>query len=114
MRIEDYRFGHLRIDGRDLRKDVLVLPPRVLSPWWRQAGHSLVPADLEEVFADAPEVLVVGTGAYGVMEVPEATRQALSAAGIEVEALRTEEACRRFNALVDQGRRVAAALHLTC
>ena len=55
----------------------------------------------------------MGTGAMGVMKVPEDTVKFLEARGIEVTAMRTGDAVQEFNSL-SQGRRAAAALHLTC
>ena len=114
MRIEDYGFGRITIDGETYGKDVLVLPPRVISPWWRREGHRLEIDDLGEVVAYAPRILVVGTGAYGVMRVPDQTLSRLEAAGIEVEVLPSGEAVRRFNEWFEAQGTVAAAIHLTC
>jgi hypothetical protein len=111
-RIEGYRFGHLVVDGEEQTRDVIVLPGRVLTNWWRADGHRLVLADLDEVLEELPERLVVGTGAYGRMRPePEALDQ-LRRRGVEVEALPTAEAVRRYGEL--DPRRTAAALHLTC
>jgi hypothetical protein len=41
-RIEGYRFGHVVIDGDEQKRDVIVLPDRVLMDWWRADGHRLV------------------------------------------------------------------------
>jgi hypothetical protein len=114
MHIEGYGFGRIKIDGSAYTKDVLLLPPRVLSPWWRREGHELVMADLGEVIAYAPETLVIGTGAHGLMKVLPETMEQLESADIKLEALPTEGACRRFAELFDQGRRVAGGFHLTC
>ena len=111
--IETYRFGYILIDGRPYDQDVIILPDRVLGGWWRKEGHVLRPGDLEAVFEAAPDLLVVGQGAYGKMQVPPETRQALHAAGIELVALPTEKACRTYNRLRER-KTVAAALHLTC
>lgn len=112
-RIDSYRFGHIVIDGQAYDQDVIILPDRVLGGWWRREGHVLHPDDLHAVFKAIPELVVVGQGAYGRMAVPPETRQALQAAGIELVAASTEEACRTYNQLREQ-RVVAAALHLTC
>ncbi len=53
------------MDGEEQTKDVIVLPERVLTNWWRAEGHGLVLADLEEVLEELPAHLIVGTGAYG-------------------------------------------------
>ncbi|MDH7486539.1 MAG: MTH938/NDUFAF3 family protein [Anaerolineae bacterium] len=112
-KIESYRFGSIRVDGQTHSKDVIILPERVVAGWWRQEGHTLWPDDLKAVFEAAPEVLVVGSGSVGRMEVPAYTRQQIEAAGIELIVERTAEACQTYNRL-RQTRRVAAALHLTC
>ena len=111
--IESYRFGYIRIDGQAHDQDVIILPDRVIGGWWRKEGHVLHPEDLEDVFEAAPQVLVVGQGAYGKMRVTPETQKALSAAGIELVVASTEEACQTYNTL-RESRVVAAALHLTC
>jgi len=112
-RIESYSFGEILIDGQVYDQDVIILPDRVLRGWWRKQGHLLQPDDLDAVFEAAPDLLVVGQGAYGRMQVASGTRRALQAAGIELLAFRTEEACRTYN-VQRELETVAAALHLTC
>ena len=112
-RIEDYAFGHIAIDGERYEEDVIILPDRVISSWWRDEGHTLQTQDLDAVFEADVDVLVVGQGAYGRMSVPRKVEQALEEAGIEVVAHDTEEACQVYNRRREKGN-VAAALHLTC
>jgi hypothetical protein len=111
-RIEHYRFGHVIVDGEEQTRDVIVLPDRVLTDWWRADGHRLAFADLNEVIDELPERLLVGTGAYGQMRPDPEALQELRQRGVEVEALPTDEAIRRYGQL--DPRRTAAALHLTC
>jgi hypothetical protein len=111
-RIEGYRFGRIVVDGEEQTRDVIVLPDRVVTNWWRADGHRLVLADLDDVLEELPAHLLVGTGAYGELRPdPEALEQ-LRERGLEVEALPTGEAVRRYLEL--DPRRTAAALHLTC
>jgi hypothetical protein len=111
-KIEGYRFGHVVVDGEEQTRDLIVLPDRVLTNWWRADGHRLVLADLDDVLHELPARLLVGTGAYGQLHPdPEAIEELLGR-GIEVEALPTAEAVRRHGEL--DPRRTAAALHLTC
>lgn len=112
-RIETFRFGHIVIDGQSHSRDVIVLSDGVIGGWWRKEGHTLHTEDLEVVFEASPEVLVVGQGTFSHMRVTGETRQALQAAGIELHALPTENACQTYNSLREQ-RTVAAALHLAC
>ena len=114
MPIDSYAFGSMVVDGKTYTADLILLPDGVRANWWREEGHALSACDLQDVFAAGPETLVVGTGAYGAMQVPEATRQALDEAGIETIVAKTGDAVERYNALAAQGRRVAGAFHLTC
>lgn len=111
-RIEGYRFGRLVVDGEEQTRDVIVLPDRVVTNWWRADGHRLVLADLDGVLDELPGRLVVGTGAYGRMQPDPKALERLRDRGVEVEALPTEEAVRRYGEL--DPRLTAAALHLTC
>ena len=114
MKIEAYKLGYVRIDGVEYDRDVIVFPDRVSPEWWREEGHSLSLSDLTEVLEYEPAVLVVGTGAHGVMKVPQTVTEELKARGIEVRAAKTGEAVEAFNELIAAGRRAVAALHLTC
>jgi len=113
--IDKYDFGAIRIDGKDYRQDVIIYPEprRVDASWWRKEGHRLDAADLGGVLAAKPEVLVVGTGYHGCLNVPPETLEFLKNVGIEVYAEPTARACQHYNELKDI-RRVVAALHLTC
>jgi hypothetical protein len=111
--IDSYSFGRMTVDGRTYTQDLILYPDRIQDSWWRRRGHHLIPEDLSGVFEEQPEVLVVGTGASGIMEVPESTKQTLLAEGIETVAVPTDRAVKYYMRL--QGRkRVVGAFHLTC
>ena len=110
--LEGYGFGRILVDGEEQTRDVIVLPDRIVRNWWRADGHKLVMSDLDDVLEELPEHLLVGTGAYGQLRPEPETLEQLRERGIEVEALRTAEAVRRYGEL--DPRRTAAALHLTC
>lgn len=111
-RLEEYRFGHVVVDGREETKDLIVLPGRVVRNWWRSDGHALVLEDLEDVIDELPERLLVGTGASEQMRPDPNTVERLRENGVDVEILPTPDAVRRYAELDPE--RTAAALHLTC
>ena len=113
MMIDSYDFGRITIDGKRYNTDLLVFPDKVKTGWWRKEGHLLQIADLKEVLEAKPEVLVVGTGYSGMMNVPPETRKSVESEGIELIVQKTAEACQTFNHLIES-RTVVAALHLTC
>ena|SRR5437764_13063856 len=88
--ITGYRFGHVLVDDRELTRDVIVLPNRVIENWWRREGHELAWADLQDVADELPGRLVVGTGADQRMR-PD--RPCSTACGSEVSR---SSACRRI------------------
>lgn len=114
MNISGYRFGRIDIGGKTYTSDVIITPERVIDGWWRQQGHALAVADLDNVVAARPDVLVIGTGYFGRMSVSQETRRYLEAQGIQVRDARTGEAVYDFNELQKERGRVVAALHLTC
>lgn len=109
-RIERYGAGGFRIAGA-LRQGALLVTAARVDDW-------SVP-DLAGLDADAVapliaakgeyEFILIGTGAaFGML--PKAARLALQGAGIRFDAMDTGAACRTYNVLVAEGRRVAAAL----
>ncbi|MDY7042061.1 MAG: Mth938-like domain-containing protein [Chloroflexota bacterium] len=112
--IESYSFGRIVINGRPYTSDVVILADRVFFSWWRQEGHELAPADLDEVIAARPDVLVVGTGHSGLMRILPETETYLAEQNIQILAERTTDACQTYNRLRRSGQNVVAALHITC
>ena len=114
MKISNYSFGHIEVDGLAYSSDVVITPEGVLDGWWRKEGHNLAIEDLDRVIASTPDTLIVGSGYYGRMQVPAITRSFLSGRGIRLEVVQTPEAVEVFNKLQQKYARVVAALHLTC
>lgn len=113
MRIDGYRFGEMIVDGKRFHRDLILTGKTVLDSWWREEGHRLRLEDLGAVLDDPPDLLVVGQGDPGLMEVPEEVRTALRALGIDVVVAPTSRAIALFNAAAGR-RKVAGAFHLTC
>lgn len=113
MRITDYIFGRISIDGKTYTSDVIIYPGRVDPSWWRKEGHYLQMDDLADVVPQKPDVIIIGTGFNGVMQVPDDLVRKLASRGIEVYVKKTGEAVSLFNDLSTR-KRTIACLHLTC
>ena len=114
VRIDDDTFGKIRIDGRPYTADLILYPDRIEENWWRRQGHYLQVADLSGLAGTTCDALVIGTGAHGAMRVAKEVEMWLKDLAIRWEAHPTGKTCERYNALVEEGKRVVAALHLTC
>ncbi len=114
--IDSYDFGVMVVGGRKYTSDVIVFPEKVIDGWWRREGHKIYVEDLKEVFncKPLPEVLVIGTGYYGFVEVMPEVENTLKAHGVKLVIQPTREAYKTFNKLLKSGKRVSGAFHLTC
>jgi uncharacterized protein len=106
--IESYGVQRFRIGGQVYTTPVLIVGDAVHA--WAVASLDLLDiASLEPVVAIAPEVLLIGCGARAA-PLPKTVQAALRAVGIVADVMGTGAACRTFNVLVGEDRRVAAAL----
>ena len=112
MKITHYSFGTITIDGKTYSSDVIIYPDSVNASWWRKEGHSVQTDDLKEIVKSDVSVLIIGTGYYGVLKVPDSTCNYLKSKGIEVHVCVTGEAVRLHNRLSQK--KQATALHLSC
>jgi uncharacterized protein len=108
--IEGYGDGKFRIAGTVHTGSVIVLPT-VTVAWPLAAIAGLDLASLQPVVDAEPaiEVLLVGCGPR-LVPLPSALKQALRQRGIGADPMDTGAACRTFNVLLAEERRVAAAL----
>ena len=112
-KIDSYHFGQIVINGQKYTSDVIIFPDRVQGDWWRDESHELTLKDITGIINKNPEILLVGTGASGLMRVlPEVERED-EAHNIQLIVQPTGEACELHNQL-SPTQRVVAALHLTC
>ncbi len=107
-------FGKLVYMGKSYSSDIIIYPDHVDDLWWRDQGHLLTAKDLEEAINARPDLLIVGTGQFGMMKVDRTLTERLKGSGIELMIARTREACELFNASVEEKKKVIGAFHLTC
>jgi len=102
--------GEVRIGERLLRRSVLVSAEAIDEGWPVRSVAELESA-LDSIFRIRPEILILGTGE--VQQFPEpAVFAAIAAQGIGFEVMDNGAACRTYNVLLAEGRRVALALIL--
>ena len=99
------------IVDRVVMRSFLLAPDRLVEDWPVADVDQLDGAAIEAIAALEPEVVLLGTGATQVFP-PAAARAALLRRGIGVEVMNNAAACRTYNLLAGEGRRVVAAIML--
>jgi uncharacterized protein len=100
--VQSYAPGRFRISGKTHETPVIVFPDRTQE--WDGASFDGLAAQASDL-----DVILFGTGTKNVPLSPDRKR-ALREQGLIIETMDTGAACRTYNVLMAEGRRVAAAL----
>lgn len=106
--ITGYGEGYVMVNGQRHQSSVIVMAERVV-PWNAASFDALCENDFELLKELNVEIVLLGTGPKQRFPHPRLTAP-LAAAGIGVEVMDLQAACRTYNILVAEARRVAAAL----
>ena len=116
MRIDEFQFGTIRIDGRSYDCDVVLQEGKVSkrkkkpSKQYRERfGHT--PLSVDEVIPWACKRLIVGTGAYGQLPVMDDVKREAERRRVKLVIVPTAEAIEQINRASE---RTNAILHVTC
>lgn len=109
--IQGYGVGFFKISGRRYDSAILILPGGI-EPW--DFSGALPMAGIEAFrqiadHADALDLVIIGSGAR-ITPLPPAVKKTFSDLGIAVDVMESGAACRTYNVLLAEGRRIAAAL----
>lgn len=106
-----YDIDYVAVNHQRYPASLIVLPDRIAEEWPPQSFAALEAAHFEAILEFRPEIVLLGTGSALRFPHPRLT-EALIRAHIGVEVMDTPAACRTYNILASEGRRVAAALIL--
>ena len=107
--IRAYEPGRVRIADRWVAGNVIVGADRIIEAWTATPPHELTIADLEPALALEPTIIVLGTGTERLLPNVELMAD-VAARSVGLEIMSTPAACRTFNVLLSEQRRVVAAL----
>jgi uncharacterized protein len=107
--ITAYGPGFIEVNAQRIEHALLLMPEAPFARWAPARFEDLVASHFDEVLAAEPEVVLLGTGARQRFAHPRLTA-ALIARRIGVESMDTGAACRTYNILMTEGRKVLAAL----
>ena len=109
--IRAYDEGYIRVNNQTIRRSLIVTPEKLITEWPPQSFSDLQTDHLEQLLALDPEIVLLGTGARQHFPPSRLTFPLLSR-GVGIEVMDTAAACRTYNFIMAEGRRVAAALLL--
>ena len=103
--------GFVTVSGERFEHSIVVTPEQVFSDWQPQGFDALNEAHFAYLLALKPEVVLLGTGSQQRFPHPR-LYQTLTTARISVECMDTPAACRTYNILMAEDRRVVAGVLL--
>ena len=104
-----YGDGYVAINHQRYETNVIVLPESLLPEWTTAKLESLAEADMAKLLTLGTEIVLLGTGSR-LRFPPGALLRPFAPAGIGLEVMDLQAACRTYNILAAEGRKVAAAL----
>jgi hypothetical protein len=111
--ISAYTYGKMTIDDKTYPSDLVIYPDSSIDAhWWRDKPHQVGVDDVQDMVAERPDYLIIGTGEAGSLSVPAETQHYIQSQGVRLVFVPTDCAYEMYNALCPQ-KRVIGAFHLT-
>lgn len=104
-----YGEDYVAVNHEKHSKNLIVLPESVIPEWSTATVATLTPADMQILLELGTEIVLLGTGSR--LRFPQGPlMRPFAPAGIGLEVMDMQAACRTYNILAAEGRKVAAAL----
>jgi hypothetical protein len=111
--IDSYTFGTFIIDAKKFDSNVKLIQEKAVKCRYFE-DHIIELNDFTDIIDKKPEYIIIGTGASGVVHVPEEIKEYIEKAGIKLIIEKTVDACDTYNDLIKKKKKVCALLHNTC
>ncbi len=118
-RINSTKFGNVIIDDKIFHQVLIIsdaVKERNTEKLEKLFGttHEIGDWEIEELLAGKPEIIIIGTGQSGAMQVSQEIKEKLESQGAEIILAITPEAIQIYNEKVQEGKKVNALIHTTC
>ena len=110
MEINSTSFGYVTVNNKTYNQDIWIFVDKTIEQ--RTKNHIFSTDELELLSKDNPEIIIIGTGQSGCVEIEEKAKQLAKEKNIELITEITPIAIKKFNELKDK--KIAAAIHVTC
>ncbi len=117
-KINSFNFGFIVVDGRQYVCDGLILPDgnvKEREPGRGRLGsHTITESEVSKIIIEQPDIVVIGTGMSSLARLDADAENCMLRANVNHVVLPSFQAVEKFNQLIDEGKRVAALIHVTC
>lgn len=112
-------FGQVIIDGKKY-SDVLIIGDKIEERERERleqifgTSHMVAPVEVTKLLQGNPEIVLIGNGQSGALEVSEEVREEIEKSGSKLIILNTPQAIKEYNKFTKEGKKVNALIHTTC
>jgi hypothetical protein len=114
IKINSIEFGSITINNKKYNSDVIVSYKGSVQRVNTQLRHLISRREFNLMLAEEPEIIVIGTGIEGDMQVSLEVQKLAEQKKIQLLTFLSSEAVKRFNQLYESGKKVVAFIHTTC
>lgn len=104
-----YGDDYIAVNQEKYSTNLILMPESIIPEWTTAKLDSLSEADMQKLLELGTEIILLGTGSR-LRFPPGALLRPFAAAGIGLDVMDLQAACRTYNILAAEGRKVAAAL----
>ena len=108
-KIQEYKLGSFIIEGRQFIGNVKIIGSKVRY-WEKPENQNLDVNNLQDLIDSGSEFLLIGTGAAGLLKVPDHVKKAITEKGIALFTGKTQDMVKRFNDLHKENKKISAIL----
>jgi len=114
--IQGYSFGEIKVGNECFNHDVYLNCQGQAIPWQRQTSHWIDLNDIKEFLEEKPDIVIIGTGKWGVAKVSEKVFEWAKEEGINLIVEKTSLAVQKYNELIskESKAKMVGFFHLTC
>lgn len=112
--IDSTEFGSITVNGKKYEHDIVIDYKGNVKKGWLQTRHLVAEKEFFDFVKEDPEIILIGNGQYGSAEVSDEFVRLAEEKGVEVIIKETPDAIKKFNELIETGKKVVAYIHVTC
>jgi len=117
-KIDELNFGSIVVEGKKYRRDILIFADGTVKKrkgsFLVFGSHKIKKHELEELSQGQPETIIVGTGTSGAARIAPEAESWAKGKDLSLLVQPSYDAVTRLNELVEQKKKIAALMHITC